>query len=61
MFDVQVISSPVKIGNGKALTATKTGQMRRTIIQKNGDTADISLTEVKYIEDLWVNLFSIGK
>ncbi len=61
MFDVQVISSPVKIGNGKALTATKIGKMRRKIIQKNGDTVDITLTEVKYVEDLWVNLFSIGK
>jgi hypothetical protein len=61
MFDVQVISSPVRIGNGKALTATKIGKMRRTIIQKNGDTVAITLTEVKYIEDLWVNLFSIGK
>jgi hypothetical protein len=44
MFDVQVISSPVKIGNGKALTATKIGKMRRTIIQKNEDTVDITLT-----------------
>jgi hypothetical protein len=61
MFDVQVISSSVIIGNGKALTATKIGKMRRTIIQKNGDTANITLTEVKYVEDLWVNLFSIGK
>jgi hypothetical protein len=61
MFDVQVIRSPVKIGNGNALTATKIGKMKRTIIQKNGDTADITLTEVKYVEDLWVNLFSIGK
>jgi hypothetical protein len=32
MFDVQVISAPDKIGNGKALTATKIGKMRRTII-----------------------------
>ncbi len=43
------------------MTATKIGKMRRTIIQKNGDTVDITLTEVKYLEDLWVNLFSIGK
>jgi hypothetical protein len=61
MFDVEVISSPVKIGNGKALTATKLGKMRRTIIQKNGDTVDVTLTDVKYVPELWVNLFSIGK
>ncbi len=61
MFDVEVISSPVKIGNGKALTATKLGKMRRTIVQKNGDTVDVTLTDVKYVPELWVNLFSIGK
>jgi hypothetical protein len=61
MFDVQVISSPLKIGNGKALTTTEIGKMRRTIIQKNGDTVNITLREVKYVEDLQVNLFSIGK
>ncbi len=61
MFDVEMISSPVKIGNGKALTATKLGKMRRTIVQKNGDTVDVTLTDVKYVPKLWVHLFSIGK
>jgi hypothetical protein len=61
MFDVEMISSPVKIGNGKALTATKLGKMRQTIVQKNGDTEDITLTDVKYVPELWVNLFSMGK
>jgi hypothetical protein len=35
--------------------------MRLTIIQKNRDTVDITLKEVKYVEDVWVNHFSIGK
>jgi hypothetical protein len=61
MFDVEMISSPVKIGNGKALTVTKLGKMRQTIFQKNGDTVDVTLTDVKFVPELWVNLFSVGK
>jgi hypothetical protein len=32
-----------------------------TVIQKEGSTQDIMLTKVKYIPELWVNLFLIGK
>jgi hypothetical protein len=61
MYDVQMIKSPVKIGSGKSMTATKIGKKRMTVIQKDGSTQDIILTEVKYVPELWVNLFSIGK
>ena len=52
MFEWKHINSPVKIGNGKALMATKIGKLRRTIIQKNGDTIDVVLKDVKYVPDL---------
>jgi hypothetical protein len=61
MFDWKHINLPVKIGNGKALMATKIDKLKRTIIQKDGKTVDVILTEVKYVPDLWINLFSIGK
>jgi hypothetical protein len=32
-----------------------------TVVQENGLTQDIILTEVKYVPELWVNLFLIGK
>jgi hypothetical protein len=44
-----VISLPVKIESGKAWTATKRGKMRQTIVQKNGDTVDVTLIDVKFI------------
>jgi phage protein D len=52
LFHVQMISSPVKIGNGKAWTATNFGKITRTIVQKNGDTVDVTLTKVKFMADL---------
>jgi hypothetical protein len=61
MFDVQVIKSPVKIGSGKSMTATKTRKKQMTVIPKDGSMQVILLTEVKYVPELWVNLFSIGK
>jgi hypothetical protein len=61
MFDVQVIKSPVKIGSGKTMNATKIGKKRLTVMQKDGSTQDVVLTDVKFVPELWVNLFSIGK
>jgi hypothetical protein len=61
MFDWKHINAPIKIGNGKALIRTKIGKLRQMIVQKDGTTVDVILTEVQYVPKLWVNLFSIGK
>jgi hypothetical protein len=50
MFDIQVIGSPVKIGNEKALTATNIGKRRWTVVQKNGDTVHVTLTKVNFLQ-----------
>ena len=61
MFDVTVISSPVKVGSGVVPTATKFGKKRVTAIQLDGTTVDLVLDDYKYVPELWVNLFSITK
>jgi hypothetical protein len=61
MIDVKLINSPVIIGNGKPLTATKIGQRHITIIQKDGLSQDVILEECKCVPDLWENLFPISK
>jgi hypothetical protein len=61
MFDVTIINEQIKIGNGNSMYATKIGKLKRAIIQRNSDTFDVILMDVKYVPDLWVNLFSIGK
>jgi hypothetical protein len=40
MTDVKSMNSPVQIGNGKTLTATKIGKHHIMIIQKDGSTLD---------------------
>ncbi len=61
MFDVTVISTPVKVGNGLTLTAQKLGKKRVTAIQLDGSTMDLVLEDYKFVPGLWVNLFSITK
>jgi gag-polypeptide of LTR copia-type len=61
MFDCVDIKSPVKIGNGKTLMATKLGKMRMLVLQTDGSSKEIILADCKYVEGLCVNLFSITK
>jgi hypothetical protein len=61
IFDIKAIKSPVKIGSGKSMTATKIGKKRMTVIQKESLTQNIVLKDFKYVPELWVNLFPIGK
>jgi hypothetical protein len=61
MIDVELINSPVRIGNGKARTATKIGKRQITIIQQDGSTQDTVLHEYKCVHELMVNLLSISK
>ena len=43
------------------MMAKKIGKLRCEILQKNGEKLIITLQDVKYVPELWVNLFSIGK
>ncbi len=61
MFDTRAINSPIKIGNGTTLRATKIGKKRLTVLQKDGTTTDIVLEGCKFVPGLWTNLFSITK
>ena len=43
------------------MMATKVGSLKCRNIQLDGSRLDVTLHEVKYVPDLWVNLFSISK
>ena len=60
MFDVSAIDEHITIGDGKRLKATRKGKIRRMVRQKDGTTLKVTL-EVKYVPDLWTNLFSLTK
>jgi hypothetical protein len=61
MFNLQDINEKITIGNGEKMLATKVGSLRRRVIQVNGSTLDIVISEVKYLPDLCANLFSMNK
>ena len=43
------------------MKATKVGKMRCRVEQLDWKSFEVVLTDVKYVPELWVNLFSIGK
>jgi hypothetical protein len=47
--------------NGKAMEATKVWSLRSNVEKLNFKTFRVMLQEVKFMPDLWVNLFSINK
>jgi hypothetical protein len=61
LFDVKDINEKITVGNDESMMATKVGSLKCNIIQLNGSSVDVTLKEVKYVPELWVNLFNISK
>jgi hypothetical protein len=51
----------ITVGNGESMKATKVGSFKCHFIQLNGSRVNVTNKEVKYVSELWVNLFSISK
>jgi hypothetical protein len=51
----------ITIGNGHTMVATKLGDLKYEVIQVNGSKFEDTLKELKYVPELWVNLFIINK
>jgi hypothetical protein len=43
------------------MKAIKVGSFKRHVIQLNGSSVNVTLREIKYVPEFWVNLFSISK
>jgi hypothetical protein len=43
------------------MKATKVGKLRCKVLQKDGRSFEVILSEVKFVPELWINLFSIGR
>lgn len=61
MFNLKEIAEMITVGNGDSMMATKVGSFRRRVVQLDGSTLDIIINEVKYVPNLYANLFSINK
>jgi gag-polypeptide of LTR copia-type len=61
LFNYELISEEITVGNGDAMIAEKVGKLKCYVAQDNGKKVTIVLEGVKYIPDLWINLFRIVK
>jgi gag-polypeptide of LTR copia-type/Zinc knuckle len=61
LFDVKEICEDITVGNGRTMTATMVGSLKCNVIQLHGPSLVITLHEVKYVPELWVNLFSLNR
>lgn len=61
LYDCTMISEEITFGDGNVMMAKKIIKLRCEILQKNGEKLIVTLQDVKYVPDLWVDLFSIGK
>jgi hypothetical protein len=43
------------------MKAIKVGSLKCHVIQLNGSSVDVTFKEIKYVPELWVNLFRISK
>jgi hypothetical protein len=61
LYKYKTISEQITVGNGNVMIAKKVSKLRCGILQKNGEKLIVTLENVKYIPESWINLFSIGK
>jgi hypothetical protein len=61
LYNYTTISEEITVGNGNKMLAKKVGNLRCMVQQKNGETFVVVLKNLKFVPELWVNLFSISK
>jgi hypothetical protein len=61
LFDIKDINEKMTVGNGESMKAIKVGSLKCHVIQLNDSSVNVTLKEVKFVPELWVNLFSISK
>ena len=59
MYDCQTINEEIRVGSGKTIRATKIGKLKVKIRQTTGKVTVVALTNVKFVPELWCNLFSL--
>ena len=59
MYDLEDENMTISIGDGRKLTTTKIGKYKGTITDLEGNSMKIMLTNVSYVPELSVNLFSL--
>ena len=60
MFNKQKVDTGIVFGNGQRLKAVYIGDKKGIVIQKNGARVPILMKNVKYVPQLYCNLFAVG-
>jgi hypothetical protein len=61
LYNAKEMNENIVIGNGKTMRATTIGSLRRNMIQLDETTTEITIHNVKYVPELYVNLFRVNK
>ncbi|MFM8622588.1 MAG: hypothetical protein ACKOB3_04330, partial [Holophagaceae bacterium] len=59
MYDMKPTDQTISIGDGRKMSVTKIGKIKGQVRKDNGELQQITLTNVSYVPDLLVNLFSL--
>ncbi len=61
LYNYTTILKEIMLGNGNKMLAKEVGSLKCTVQPKNGDKYIVVLQNVKFVPNLWINLFSISK
>ena len=61
MFDKKTSPCKIKIGSGEQMDSTIVGTKKVVALYKDGGKQELSLTNCRYVPELWINLFSVNK
>ena len=61
LYDYTTILEEITVGNGNKMLSKKVGSLRCMVQPKHGEKFVVILKDVKFVPELWVNLFSISK
>ena len=59
MFDLKDVNISISVGDGRKMTTVKVGKFKGDLVDLEGNTTKVVLTEVSYVPELMVNLFSL--
>ena len=59
MFDLEDANLSISVGDGRNMSTLKVGKFKGDIVDSEGHAKTITLTNVSYVPDLMVNLFSL--
>jgi hypothetical protein len=60
IYEYKTISEEITVGNGNVMIVKKFGKLRCEILQKHGEKLIVTLENVKFVPESWINLLSIG-